>query len=496
MRKGRFILWGIIGGVVAGALLGGAFPRFGASVKFIGQLFLHALMMMVVPLVAASMITGVAALGDVRKLGGIGVRTLIYFASTTGLAVIVGLLLVNAVQPGKGLLPKVELPGARWTATESELLIEEGSPAAARAIDDRFEIVLSGGARAAIAQKVAPGTRTIPVRQWVDEGGRPISPPTRGEGLTLQLRVAERVQAKQDASPLTVIQDVLLKMVPTNLIKSMAETDVLPVIVFSLLFGAVLTTMGGRGKVVLDFFAAVNDAIMVIIQLLMFAAPIGIFALIAGRLGEAGGWGDFLPELRQLGSYAFCVVAGLLIHGAITLPLILKLVGKRSPLGYVSLVGAPLTTAFSTASSSATLPVSLRSAENAGVDERAASFVLPLGATINMDGTALYEAVAAMFIAQVYGIELGPAQQLIIFVTATLAAVGAAGIPEAGLVTMIIVLKAVDLPVEGISLLLVIDWFLDRCRTAVNVWGDLAGAAIIDRLEKKVLGGAAIQSGP
>ncbi|MCH8333603.1 cation:dicarboxylase symporter family transporter, partial [Candidatus Sumerlaeota bacterium] len=145
-------------------------------------------------------------------------------------------------------------------------------------------------------------------------------------------------------------------------------------------------------------------------------------------------------------------------------------------------------TAFSTASSSATLPMTLKSVEDAGVQKRTGSFVIPLGATINMDGTALYEAVAVMFIAQVYGIEMNFGHQTIIFLTATLAAIGAAGIPEAGLVTMVIVLKAVDLPIEGISLLLVIDWFLDRCRTTVNVWGDAIGAAVIDQLERPILG--------
>ena len=216
----------------------------------------------------------------------------------------------------------------------------------------------------------------------------------------------------------------------------------------------------------------------------MWAAPVGIGALIAGRLGQAGGFVGFMPELLRVSKYAFTVILGLVIHGAIVLPLILYWFGKRAPIPYIVNMGAALTTAFSTASSSATLPVTIEcTTEKNGISERTASFVLPLGATVNMDGTALYEAVAAVFIAQIYGIELGFIQMVVIFFTATLAAIGAAGIPEAGLVTMVIVLRAVNLPVEGISVLLVIDWFLDRCRTTINIWGDAVGAAVIDHLE-------------
>jgi Na+/H+-dicarboxylate symporter len=179
------------------------------------------------------------------------------------------------------------------------------------------------------------------------------------------------------------------------------------------------------------------------------------------------------------------VIVGLLIHGGIVLPLILVLITGRNPFRYVLGMGKALLTAFSTASSSATLPITIECAtvENR-VSRRSALFVLPVGATVNMDGTALYESVAAIFIAQAYGIELGIGQQAMIFITATLAAVGAAGIPEAGLFTMVLVLKAVGLPLEGIALLLVIDWFLDRCRTTINVWGDSVGAAVIERLDQ------------
>jgi solute carrier family 1 (high affinity glutamate transporter) protein 1 len=174
------------------------------------------------------------------------------------------------------------------------------------------------------------------------------------------------------------------------------------------------------------------------------------------------------------------VIIGLLVHALVTLPLLLRFVGKKSPGRYFVNMGQALTTAFTTASSSATLPITMEAVEYKNeVDGRAASFVLPLGATINMDGTALYEAVAALFIAQIYGVDLALGQQVVIFLTATLASIGAAGIPHAGTVTMVFVLSAVGLPLEGIGLIWAIDWFLDRCRTTVNVWGDSVGAAAI-----------------
>jgi Na+/H+-dicarboxylate symporter len=184
--------------------------------------------------------------------------------------------------------------------------------------------------------------------------------------------------------------------------------------------------------------------------------------------------------MAALGMYALTVMIGLMIHAGITLPTILRSFGKKKPLTYFFNMGQSLTTAFTTASSAASLPVTMECVvEKNKVDRRAASFVLPLGATINMDGTALYEAVAALFIAQIYGVDLSIGSQVVIFFTATLASIGAAAIPEAGLVMMALVLTAVGLPLEGIGIILAIDWFLDRCRTTVNVWGDSIGAAVI-----------------
>jgi Na+/H+-dicarboxylate symporter len=226
----------------------------------------------------------------------------------------------------------------------------------------------------------------------------------------------------------------------------------------------------------------VNEAIMKMVRLIMWIAPIGVFALVASRLGQHGGGAGVAAEVVKIGKYFFTVLIGLGIHGFIVLPLILRTIGRRKILPYAGGMLEALTTAWSTASSSATLPITMRCAhEHNKVSRRSTMLVTPLGATINMDGTALYEAVAAIFIAQAVGFPLDAGHQVIIFLTATLAAIGAAGIPEAGLVTMVIVLNAVGLPLEGIGLILTVDWFLDRFRTTVNVWGDAVGTAVMDR---------------
>ena len=369
------------------------------------------------------MIVGIASLGDVRKLGPLGFRTIVFFMTTTGLAVLVGLILVITLHPG------VPLDQPSLEASQTHV----------SAVSDRIED--------------KPTTLT------------------------------------------DLFKSILTSLVPKNLFKAMAENQILPLIIFALVFGGVLTTIGEKGALVIRLFEGINEAIMAIVHLLMWVAPIGIGALIAGRLGEAGGFLGFWPQLSSLGTYVLTVLLALALHGLITLPLALQFLGKRSVPSYAKAMSTPLMTAFSTSSSSATLPLTIESlTEEAGVSKRVVSFVVPLGATINMNGTALYEAVAAMFIAQSYGIEMGLGETIIVLLTATLSAIGAAGIPEAGLVTMIIVLKAVDLPIEGISLILVVDWFLDRCRTTVNVWGDSVGAAVIDQWETQDIDSSSVRS--
>jgi len=296
-----------------------------------------------------------------------------------------------------------------------------------------------------------------------------------GEGVP---RIGEGVPESVVAEGGGTIIDVIVGLIPENIFGAAAEGQILPLIVFSLLFGGVLTVIGRKGKPVIAFIEGINAAIMKIVMLIIYFAPIGILALIGGIVADNRESVDKL--ITALGLYSLTVIIGLLIHAVITLPLILSFFARKNPFRYFVNMGQALATAFTTASSSATLPVTLESVERKNkVDEKAASFVLPLGATINMDGTALYEAVAALFIAQIYGVDLSIGAQLIVFFTAILASVGAAAIPEAGLVMMSLVLTAVGLPLEGIGIILAIDWFLDRCRTTVNVWGDSVGAAVI-----------------
>lgn len=396
-HKHAAILLGlIVVGVIGGGLCGWFFGPAMTNVAWLGTLFLNALKMLIVPLILAAVISGIASLGDVRKLGRLGGVTLIYFAGTTAIAVLIGLIMVNLIQPGAGLQ-------------------------------------LSGGV------------------------------------------VPERVQGKED----TGISDIALSMVSPNLIASAADMQLLPIILFAILFSAALTMIGPQGQHVIAFFDGVNDALMKIVVWIMYFAPIGIFALVADRLGQAGGGEAFLVQLRGVALHVVTVLSGLAIH-FVVLMAILIFIGRRG-MDYLVTMLRALFTAFGTASSSATLPLTMECLRENKVDERAVRFVVPLGSTVNMNGTALYEAAAALFIAQAYGIELSTGQQIIVFITATLAAIGAAGIPEAGLVTMVIVLNAVGLPLEGIGLLLAVDWFLDRFRTTLNVWGDAVGAAVVQR---------------
>ena len=383
-------------GVFAGAFCGWYLGESMLQIAWIGKLFLNALKMMIIPLIVAAVISGVASMGDIRKLERLGGITILYYISTTAIAVFIGLIMVNIIQPGAGLN-------------------------------------ISGGI------------------------------------------VPDKVMGKED----TGISDIILSMVSPNLVKSASETKLLPLILFSILFSAALTTLGEKGKPVLAFFDGLNEAMMKLVTWLMYLAPIGIFALVSARLGMAGGGAAFLNEIKAVGLHVITVLSGLTIH-FIVLYLALFFIAKRG-FSYLTNMLRALLTAFGTASSSATLPLTMECAKENNVDERALRFTIPLGSTINMDGTALYEAAAVMFIAQAYGMDMSLGQQAVIFITATLAAIGAAGIPEAGLVTMVIVLQAVGLPLEGIGLLLAVDWFLDRFRTTVNVWGDAVGAAVVHR---------------
>ena len=398
----------IAAAIVAAIALAFAAPSLAMRFAIGGEIFLNLLTMMVVPLVVASVMSGIIGLGDVRKLGRPGGLAITYYVTTTVLAVLVGLILVNLIQPGSGVDPATLEAGAA-----------------------------EGGAVAA---------------------------------------------GREDMGFGTILRNLALMLFTNNLFRSATEGSLLPLIIFSIMFAGVLTTMGDRVSRITALIVQVNEALLSFVLFLMKLAPVGIFCLVTARFGEAQQGGGLVAVLVQTGAYFVTVLLGLAVHALLTLPLILWIFTKRNPFRFMTQMAQALLTAFSTASSSATLPISRECAVgNAKVSRRSVDFVLPLGATINMDGTALYEAVAAIFIAQAIGFELSIVQQVVVAVTATLAAIGAAGIPEAGLVTMVIVLNAVGLPLEYIGLILSVDWLLDRFRTTVNVFGDAAGAAVVER---------------
>jgi len=285
-----------------------------------------------------------------------------------------------------------------------------------------------------------------------------------------------------DASASSRLYGVISDMFPDNLVDAMAKGQVLGIIIFALIAGFTLGAMGSRAGPLLENCEILYEMFLRIIFLIIWFAPIGILGLMAERIGSLGGIEAIKLELSRLFWYALTVVVGLLIHGGIILPLILWLIAGRNPFRYLINMSDALLCAFGTASSGATLPLTLRCLEFKNkVSKKTIGVVVPLGATVNMNGTALYEAVAVLFIAQSYGLQLDFSAQLIVLITSVLAAVGAAAIPEAGLVTMVIVLVAANLPVEGAALVISIDWLLDRCRTTVNVWDDCVGAAVVER---------------
>lgn len=381
----------------------------GQLIQLCGQVYMRLLMLVVLPLVLTSITSGAAALGRTAQLGRVAVGAFTYYLLTSAMAVILGIVLVQAIRPGSAHAPPPSL-------SQAPLISERPS------LEETLVEVIRGRA------------------------DRP------GSGL-----------------------------VPGNIFAAAAEMNVLGIIFFALLAGLTLATMGAKAAPLLELVEQINLLMIRMVQAVLWLAPIGLFGLVAWHIIAQGGGQAALQELGKLGGFALAVLGGLAIH-FVLLTATCWCIGGCRPGRFVGGVAPALATAFGTSSSSATLPVSLECSERLGFPGPMARFVLPLGATVNMDGTALYEAVAAIFLAQLAGIELGPAEMVVVFFTASLAAIGAPGIPNAGLVTLLLVLAAVNVPAEGVGLLLAIDWFLDRCRTVVNVFGDLVGVAVLQRL--------------
>lgn len=407
--------WQILIGMALGVIFALVLNQFAWGADFIedwikpfGTIFINALKLIAVPLILASLIKGISDLKDISKISKMGLRTIGTYIVTTIIAVSIGLLMVNLVQPGK--------------------TIDK---------DTRTELLKSYGGDTEIAQQTA--------------------------------------QAQKDAGPLQALVD----LVPDNILGAASENaNMLQVIFFAIFFGICLILIPEKtAQPVKNFFDGFNEVILKMIDIIMLTAPFGVFALLAALVVEAPS-----PDLfAALGIYALCVVGGLFLM-IVAYTLFVYLVTGRRPNFFINGISPAQLLAFSTSSSAATLPVTMERVEdNLGVKPEVTSFVLPIGATINMDGTSLYQAVAAVFIAQAFGIDLDLSTQLGIIATATLASIGSAAVPGAGIVMLVIVLAQAGIPEAGLALIFAVDRPLDMCRTTVNVTGDAAVSMMVGK---------------
>ncbi len=416
--------WKIIIGLLLGVVYGIAsaingWTEFTSNfVSPFGTIFLNLLKLIAVPLVVSSLITGVASLSDTRKLSRIGMKTILLYIGTTAVAVSIGLILVNLLEPGS-------------------------------AIPDSYQETLSN--------------------EYIEKAADKKS-------------AADSVQ--KNRGPLQPLVD----MVPSNIFSAASNnSNMLQVVFISIIFGISLIGIDRKfSKPVLDFLEGINQLIIKLVEMIMYFAPYGVFALIAKTISSVSGdISQISSILSALLFYMGVVIAGLFMHMSITYISILKIFTNINLKHFFKSIGPVQLVAFSTSSSGATLPVTMKRCEkDLGVSEEISSFVLPLGATINMDGTALYQGVAAVFIAQAVGMDLTFAYQFTIVATAVLASIGTAAVPGAGIIMLVIILEAINVPSEGIALILGVDRILDMIRTTTNVTGDATIACAMDSLEK------------
>lgn len=397
-KKFTLTIWIFIGfflGIFAGTFIGEPVLPIAQT---LASIFLRLLRMAIMPLVITSIISSVVQVGSAHGLGKMGLRTIVYYLTTSVLAILTGQILVNIFKPGVGAEIGLE------AAPDSIAAVEKG------------------------------------------------------------------------------LGEIFLEIIPENPFAAAASGDVLPVIFFSILFGIFVTQLNTDQKNLLgNFFEAAFEAMLKMTSFIIWTAPLGVFGIITNIVATSG-----FSAFKSLGFYFIIVLAGLAIHMFFTLPMLLWTLGKVSPIKHYKGMIPALLTAFSTCSTIVTLPLTMKAVtEVSGASKRSAGFVLPIGVTVNMDGTALYECVAAIFIAQVYGFELSLGAQVTIAVTAVLASIGAASIPMSGMVMMSIILGAVGLPLEGVAIILAVDRILDMFRTTVNVFSDSCGAVIISRFEDK-----------
>lgn len=428
---------GVVLGVVLGFLCRLAQPDLYTiqMISFPGDILMRMLKMLIIPLITSSMIAGLAQL-DAKKSGKMGSRALLYYFGTTMLAAVVGIVMVVSIHPGD--------PSIKETIQGGPLSHAGKTVSTVDALLDLIRNMFPENIIQACFQQ------------------------------TESYYVEEEIGNSSLQENITTIRRHKLRFKD--------GMNVLGLIVFCIAFGIIIGQLEEKGKLMVDFFVVLNEIVMRLVFIIMWYAPFGIMCLIMGKLMEIGDLGN---TLAQLGLYMVAVVSGLAIHSLGTLPLLYFIVTRKNPYVFYSGMLQAWLTALGTSSSAATLPITFRCLEeNLKIDKRVTRFVLPVGATINMDGTALYEAVAAIFIAQMNGIYLDVGQIITVSLTATAASVGAASVPSAGLITMMLVLSSVGLPLEDISLIVAVDWLLDRIRTSINVLGDAIGAGIVAHLSR------------
>ncbi|GGC84331.1 dicarboxylate:amino acid:cation symporter DAACS family protein [Thalassobacillus devorans] len=392
----KFLKGNLIGQIFAAFVLAIAFGTLFSNhthlVQPLGDLFLRLIKFIIIPLILSTLIVGVANSGNVKNLGKLGGKSILYYLSTTFLAVSIGLFFAFVIKPGANL----------------DVSVDSG-------------------------ETVKPGET---------------------EGIV----------------------DTFLNIVPTNPFQSLVEGSVLQVIFFALFIGIAVTSLGNKGKPVYDFFESFAQVMYKITAMVMKVAPIGVFGLIAPVVGDHG-----LSILAPLLKIILAMAIASILHAIIVYSIAVKAFANMNPIKFFKGISEAALVGFSTCSSAGTLPVTMKNTqENLGVSRTTSSFVLPLGATINMDGAAIYQGIAVMFVAQFYGVNLSFMELLIVVITATLASIGSAGVPGAGLVMLTMVLASVNLPLEGIALVAAIDRILDMFRTAVNVVGDASACVVVD----------------
>lgn len=458
--KGIALHWQVIIGLVVGMVYAWLSVTMGWNaftldyIKPFGDIFINLLKLIAVPLVLFSIISGVTSLGDVKKLGRMGAKTLLTYLVTTAFAVVLGLVLVNLIRPGAATAPDLlEANRIRYELWRDANGIE---------VLDELNYA-QDPARADITQQIA--AETTRTNAWVEDK-------------------LSKASTTQSAGPLQPLVDV----VPVNIFASLTSMSMLQIIFFAVFFGMVLVGLPEDKKApLIRAVDSLNEVFVRMVWVVMKAMPVFVFALMAGQIVKAAGTD---PELFQqllsfLLRYSLVVILGLVIMAFVVYPTLVSLLVKRVKfLDFIKGMRDAQITAFSTSSSVATLPVTMECVhKNLGVSTRTSSFVLPIGATVNMDGTSLYQAVAVVALAQFHLVDLSLAQQAVIVLTATLASIGAAAVPSAGLVLMIIVLESVGLNPAWIALIFPVDRILDMCRTVVNVTGDGAVSTIIAHTE-------------